>query len=101
MDSTMRESVRHRPSRQVTGPPKLAHPPLSVSLTAVKKEALRRPGVRYIEVTPEHDSAHIALEISRIAKSERLRPTSGPCPAAPSRGPWGQTQRTSHDALNG
>lgn len=35
---------------------------------AVKKEALRRAGVAWVEVTPDHDvSAHLAAELSRIA----------------------------------
>jgi len=33
---------------------------------AVKKEALRRAGVRYMEITPEHDSTDIAREIARL-----------------------------------
>lgn len=33
---------------------------------AVKKEALRRAGVRYIEITPEHDDGDVAREISRL-----------------------------------
>ena len=40
---------------------------------AVKKEALRKAGVRYVEVTHEHSAEDIALEISRIAKVERLK----------------------------
>jgi len=35
---------------------------------AVKKEALRRAGVRYIEVTPEHGPEDLVREIRRIAK---------------------------------
>jgi hypothetical protein len=42
---------------------------------AVKKEALRRAGVRYIEVTPEHGSEDLAREISRIAQVEQPKPT--------------------------
>ena len=42
---------------------------------AVKKEALRRAGVRYIEFTPEHDAEDLAREISRIAHVEQLKPT--------------------------
>lgn len=34
---------------------------------AVKKEALRRAGVRYIEITPEHGPADIRGEIARLA----------------------------------
>lgn len=33
---------------------------------AVKKEALRRAGVRYVEITPEHDATDIAREIARL-----------------------------------
>lgn len=40
---------------------------------AVKKEALRRAGVRYIEMTPEHDAQDVAREIARIASGE-VRP---------------------------
>jgi hypothetical protein len=42
---------------------------------AVKKEALRRAGVRYIEVTPEHGAEDLAREISRIAQMEQPKPT--------------------------
>ena len=41
---------------------------------AVKKEALRKAGVRYIEVTPESGTEDMAREISRIAQAERLKP---------------------------
>ena len=41
---------------------------------AVKKEALRKAGVRYIEVTPEGSTEDMAREISRIAQVERLKP---------------------------
>lgn len=37
---------------------------------AVKKEALRRAGVRYIEMTPEHDAEDLAREIARIPVQE-------------------------------
>jgi hypothetical protein len=37
---------------------------------AVKKEALRKAGVRYIEVTPESGTEDMAREISRIAQAE-------------------------------
>lgn len=51
---------------------------------AVKKEALRRAGVGYIEVTPDHDSEDVAREIARLAKSDKLRaveqPQTGPRP---------------------
>jgi len=40
---------------------------------AVKKEALRKAGVRYIEVTPESGIEDVAREISRIAQAERLK----------------------------
>ena len=43
---------------------------------AVKKEALRKAGVRYIEVTPERGTVDMAREISRIAQAERQRPNS-------------------------
>ena len=33
---------------------------------AVKKEALRRAGVRYIEVTPDHGAEDVAREIERL-----------------------------------
>jgi Protein of unknown function (DUF2726) len=39
---------------------------------AVKKEALRKAGVRYIAVTPESDTEDMAREISRIAQAEKL-----------------------------
>jgi Protein of unknown function (DUF2726) len=38
---------------------------------AVKKEALRKAGVRYIAVTPESGTEGMAQEISRIAQAER------------------------------
>ena len=41
---------------------------------AVKKEALRKAGVRYIEVTPESGTDKMVQEISRIAQAERLKP---------------------------
>ena len=40
---------------------------------AVKKEALRKAGVRYIEVTAESGTEDMAREISRIAQAERLK----------------------------
>ena len=40
---------------------------------AVKKEALRKAGVRYIEVTPESGPEDVAREISRIAQVDELR----------------------------
>ena len=43
---------------------------------AVKKEALRKAGVRYIEVTPEGGTEDMAREISRIAQVERLKPNA-------------------------
>ena len=39
---------------------------------AVKKEALRKAGVRYIEVTPESGPEDVAREISRIAQAVAL-----------------------------
>ncbi|MDT9600634.1 DUF2726 domain-containing protein [Sphingosinicella rhizophila] len=41
---------------------------------AVKKEALRRAGISYVEVTPEHGPEDVAAEISRIARASELRP---------------------------
>jgi Protein of unknown function (DUF2726) len=41
---------------------------------AVKREALRKAEVRYIEVTPESGTEDMAREISRIAQAERLKP---------------------------
>lgn len=43
---------------------------------AVKKEALRRAGVRYIEMTPEHDAADLARELARVAGSRQSRTES-------------------------
>ena len=43
---------------------------------AVKKEALRKAGVRYIEVTPEGSTEDMARKISRIAQVERLKPNA-------------------------
>ena len=40
---------------------------------AVKREALRKAEVRYIEVTPKSGIEDMAREISRIAQAERLR----------------------------
>jgi hypothetical protein len=41
---------------------------------AIKREALRKAEVRYIEVTPESGTEDMAREISRIAQAERLKP---------------------------
>ncbi|MBR0697012.1 DUF2726 domain-containing protein [Bradyrhizobium lablabi] len=41
---------------------------------AVKKEALRKAGVRYIEVTPDGGTEEMVRVISRIAQVERLKP---------------------------
>ena len=41
---------------------------------AVKKEALRKAGVRYIAVTPESGTEDMAREISQIEQAERLSP---------------------------
>ena len=41
---------------------------------AVKKEALRKAGVRYIEVTPESGTEEMVRVISRMAQVERLKP---------------------------
>jgi len=43
---------------------------------AVKKEALRKAGVRYIAVTPGSGTEDIAREISRIAQAEMLQPNA-------------------------
>ncbi len=43
---------------------------------AVKKEALRRAGVRYIEMTPDHEPDDLKREIGRIAKLEPLKPAA-------------------------
>ena len=40
---------------------------------AIKKEALRKAGVRYIEVTPDSGPEDVAREISRIAQAEGLK----------------------------
>lgn len=40
---------------------------------AVKREALRRAGVRYIELTPEHGPDDLAAEFSRIANVQQLK----------------------------
>jgi len=38
---------------------------------AVKKEALRRAGIAYVEVLPDHDlEAHLRLEIGRLARQQ-------------------------------
>ena len=40
---------------------------------AVKREALRRAGVAYIEVTPSHDLAgHLSSEVARVAAEKGL-----------------------------
>jgi hypothetical protein len=41
---------------------------------AVKKEALRKAGVRYIEVTPEHTDGELERQILRLARVEQLKP---------------------------
>lgn len=38
---------------------------------AVKKEALRKAGVAYLEMTPNHDGEDLAREIARIAAARR------------------------------
>lgn len=43
---------------------------------AVKKEALRKAGIRYFEVTPALCAADIGREVSRMAKVERLKRAS-------------------------
>jgi hypothetical protein len=44
---------------------------------AVKKEALRKASVRYIEVTDEHCKEDIARELSRLADDERAKLANG------------------------
>lgn len=39
---------------------------------AVKKEALRKAGVRYIEITTDHTPSDLAREIERLANIEKL-----------------------------
>ncbi|WP_245446896.1 DUF2726 domain-containing protein [Bradyrhizobium sp. MOS002] len=41
---------------------------------AVKKEALRKAGVLYIEVTPDSGTEEMVRVISRLAQAERLKP---------------------------
>lgn len=41
---------------------------------AVKKEALRRAGVRYIEMLPDHGPSDLAREVERLAAAEREAP---------------------------
>lgn len=43
---------------------------------AVKKEALRKAGVRYIEMTPEHSPSDLANEMLRIAKIDQEKVVS-------------------------
>ncbi len=43
---------------------------------AVKKEALRKAGIRYIEMTPEHSSGDLANEMLRIAKIDQEKVVS-------------------------
>lgn len=38
---------------------------------AVKKEALRKAGIRYVELTPEHGAEDVAREIARLAGGVR------------------------------
>ena len=45
---------------------------------AVKKEALRRAGIRYIEMTPEHDAEDLAREIARIPTPDPTTAARGP-----------------------
>jgi hypothetical protein len=49
---------------------------------AVKKEALRRAGVRYIEMTPEHGPEDVVREIARIAEGPVSRPPPTAVPAS-------------------
>lgn len=46
---------------------------------AVKKEALRRAGVRYFEMTPTHGAEDLAREVARIARDLRAA-RQGPDP---------------------
>ena len=46
---------------------------------AIKKEALRKAGVRYIEVTPESGTEDMTREISRIARSLDAALPAQPC----------------------
>jgi hypothetical protein len=41
---------------------------------AVKKEALRKAGVRYIELTPDSGTEEMVRVISRLARAEKLKP---------------------------
>ena len=60
---------------------------------AVKKEALRRAGVRWVEVTPEHGPADVRRELKRIATVEGLlRPIPSAQPSE-QRGEQGEAQR--------
>ena len=43
---------------------------------AITKEALRKAGIQYIEVTPESGTEDMARELSRMAQAERLKPVS-------------------------
>ena len=47
------------------------HQGTAAARDAVKKEALRKAGIRYIEVTPESGTEGMAREISRIAQEKR------------------------------
>jgi hypothetical protein len=49
------------------------HQGTAAARDAVKKEALRKAGVRYIEVTPESGTEEMVRVISRIAQVERLK----------------------------
>ena len=44
---------------------------------AVKKEALRKAGVRYIEVKPEHGADDVARELMHIAQAEQSNAGAG------------------------
>src|SRR5215471_16926325 len=50
---------------------------------AVKKEALRKAGVRYIAVTPDSGTEDMAREIARIAQADRPRSLAAAPPARP------------------
>ncbi len=60
---------------------------------AVKKEALRKAGVRYVEMTPEHGPEDLAHEISRIIRAvvpaavrEEAAPARAAMPILPDQG---------------
>lgn len=48
---------------------------------AVKREALRKAGIGYVEITPHDSAADIAREIARLATRARDPAKRPPCPA--------------------